>query len=50
MRKDLRNALAEAAHGGAELPVTELVLRCYDELAARGAGRLDTSSLITRLR
>ena len=50
MRKDLRNALAEAERGGAELPVAELVLRFYDELHARGAGRLDTSSLITRLR
>jgi hypothetical protein len=26
------------------------VLRFYDDLAARGGGRLDTSSLITRLR
>ena len=50
MRKDLRNALAEAERSGAELPVAELVLRFYDELHARGAGRLDTSSLITRLR
>ena len=50
MRKDLRIALAEAARSGAELPVAELVLRFYDELAARGSGRLDTSSLITRLR
>jgi 3-hydroxyisobutyrate dehydrogenase len=50
MRKDLRIALAEAARSGAELPVTELVLRFYDELHASGAGRLDTSSLITRLR
>ena len=50
MRKDLRNALAEAARSGAELPVADLVLRFYDELNARGAGRLDTSSLISRLR
>ena len=50
MRKDLRNALAQAAESGAELPVSELVLRFYDELSAAGAGRLDTSSLITRLR
>jgi 3-hydroxyisobutyrate dehydrogenase-like beta-hydroxyacid dehydrogenase len=50
MRKDLRIALEEAARNGAELPVAELVLRFYDELQARGGGRLDTSSLITRLR
>jgi 3-hydroxyisobutyrate dehydrogenase-like beta-hydroxyacid dehydrogenase len=50
MRKDLRIALEEAERNGAELPVSELVLRFYDELAARGGGRLDTSSLITRLR
>jgi 3-hydroxyisobutyrate dehydrogenase-like beta-hydroxyacid dehydrogenase len=50
MRKDLRIALAEAEKSGAELPVAELVLRFYDELSARGGGRLDTSSLITRLR
>jgi len=50
MRKDLRIALAEAARNGAELPVAELVLRFYDELSARGGGRSDTSSLITRLR
>jgi 3-hydroxyisobutyrate dehydrogenase len=50
MRKDLRIALAEAARSGAELPVAELVLRFYDELNAAGSGRLDTSSLITRLR
>jgi 3-hydroxyisobutyrate dehydrogenase len=50
MRKDLRIALEEADRNGSELPVSELVLRFYDELHARGGGRLDTSSLITRLR
>jgi 3-hydroxyisobutyrate dehydrogenase len=50
MRKDLRIALAEAERNGAELPVTQLVLRCYDELAEQGGGRRDTSSLIARLR
>jgi 3-hydroxyisobutyrate dehydrogenase-like beta-hydroxyacid dehydrogenase len=50
MRKDLRIALAEAERNGSELPVSEAVLRFYDELAARGGGRLDTSSLIKRLR
>jgi 3-hydroxyisobutyrate dehydrogenase-like beta-hydroxyacid dehydrogenase len=50
MRKDLRIALAEAVRNGAELPLSELILRFYDELSTRGGGRLDTSSLITRLR
>ena len=50
MRKDLRIALEEAARNGAELPVADLVLRLYDDVHARGGGRLDTSSLITRLR
>jgi 3-hydroxyisobutyrate dehydrogenase-like beta-hydroxyacid dehydrogenase len=50
MRKDLRIALAEAERSGAELPLTAQVLRFYDELAAGGGGRLDTSSLIARLR
>ena len=49
MRKDLAIALAEARRIGAELPVTTLVDQLYGELAARGAGRLDTSSLITLL-
>jgi len=49
MRKDLAIALAEARRIGAELPVTALVDRLYGELAARGGGRLDTSSLITLL-
>jgi len=49
MRKDLAIALAEARRVGAELPVTALVDRLYGELAARGGGRLDTSSLITLL-
>jgi 3-hydroxyisobutyrate dehydrogenase len=47
MRKDLGIALAEAERCGAELPVAALVDRLYAELQARGAGRLDTSSLIT---
>jgi 3-hydroxyisobutyrate dehydrogenase-like beta-hydroxyacid dehydrogenase len=49
MRKDLAIALAEARRLCAELPVTELVDRFYAELQAMGRGRLDTSSLITRL-
>jgi 3-hydroxyisobutyrate dehydrogenase-like beta-hydroxyacid dehydrogenase len=50
MRKDLGLALAEAARCGAELPVARLVDGFYAELQRAGAGRLDTSSLVTRLR
>ncbi|MBW2290622.1 MAG: NAD(P)-dependent oxidoreductase [Deltaproteobacteria bacterium] len=49
MRKDLTIALEEARRIGAPLPVTELVDSYYAELQATGSGRLDTSSLITRL-
>ena len=48
MRKDLGIALAEAAKNGAELPVTSLVDRFYQEVQAAGGGRWDTSSLLTR--
>ncbi|RIL03034.1 MAG: oxidoreductase [Proteobacteria bacterium] len=47
MRKDLGIALDEARRRGARLPVTALVDQLYAELAARGRGRLDTSSLVT---
>jgi 3-hydroxyisobutyrate dehydrogenase-like beta-hydroxyacid dehydrogenase len=50
MRKDLGLALAEAARCDAELPVARLVDGFYAELQRAGAGRLDTSSLLTRLR
>jgi 3-hydroxyisobutyrate dehydrogenase-like beta-hydroxyacid dehydrogenase len=50
MRKDLALALAEAAPVGARLPVAELVDGLYAELQRRGAGRLDTSSLVSLLR
>jgi 3-hydroxyisobutyrate dehydrogenase len=50
MRKDLALALAEAAACGAELPVAKLVDGFYAELQRAGGGRLDTSSLVTRLR
>jgi 3-hydroxyisobutyrate dehydrogenase-like beta-hydroxyacid dehydrogenase len=49
MRKDLGLALAEARRIGARLPATALVDQLYAELQARGAGRLDTSSLISLL-
>jgi len=50
MRKDLAIALAEARRNGARLPVAALVDQLYAELQAQGGGRLDTSSLIRRLR
>jgi len=49
MCKDLGIALAEAERNGAALPVTRTVSGFYEELQANGRGRLDTSSLITRL-
>jgi len=49
MRKDLGICLAEARRNGASLPVAELVDGYYGEVQAKGGGRWDTSSLITRL-
>jgi len=50
MRKDLGLVLDEARRNGARLPVTALVDQFYADLQAQGANRLDTSSLIKRLR
>ncbi len=50
MRKDLDIVLAEAQNNGAKLPVTALVNEFYKEIQAAGGNRLDTSSLITRLK
>jgi 3-hydroxyisobutyrate dehydrogenase-like beta-hydroxyacid dehydrogenase len=50
MRKDLGLVLDEARSNGARLPVTALVDQFYAELQARGDRRLDTSSLVKRLR
>ncbi len=50
MRKDLGLVLGEARRNGARLPVTALVDQFYADLQAQGANRLDTSSLIKRLR
>jgi 3-hydroxyisobutyrate dehydrogenase len=50
MRKDLGLVLDEARRNGALLPVTALVDQFYAELQRQGGGRLDTSSLIRRLR
>ncbi|MGI9433609.1 MAG: NAD(P)-dependent oxidoreductase [Geminicoccaceae bacterium] len=41
LRKDLRTMLAEAKGLGAELPVTEATLACYDQSAMAGLGSLD---------
>ncbi len=50
MRKDLGLVLAEASRNGSRLPVTALVDQFYADLQAAGGGRLDTSSLVQRLR
>lgn len=50
MRKDLRIALDAARTNGAALPLTALVDQFYADVQAMGGGRLDTSSLIQRLR
>jgi 3-hydroxyisobutyrate dehydrogenase-like beta-hydroxyacid dehydrogenase len=49
MIKDLGFCIDEAARNGSQLPVAGVVLGFYNELAANGGGRLDTSSLIRRL-
>ena len=50
MRKDLGLVLDEARRNGARLPVTALVDQFYADLQAQGGNRLDTSSLLRRLR
>ncbi len=50
MRKDLGMTLAAARRVGASLPLTALVDQFYADIQASGGGRLDTSSLIERLR
>jgi 3-hydroxyisobutyrate dehydrogenase len=50
MRKDLGLVLNEAKRNGARLPVTALVDQFYADVQAMGGHRLDTSSLIKRLR
>jgi 3-hydroxyisobutyrate dehydrogenase len=49
MRKDLGICLAEARRNSAHLPVTALVDQFYSDVQAKGGGRWDTSSLISRL-
>jgi len=50
MRKDLGLVLDEAKRNGARLPVTALVDQFYADIQAEGGNRLDTSSLLKRLR
>ena len=50
MRKDLGLVLDEAKRNGARLPVTALVDQFYADIQAAGGNRLDTSSLVRRLR
>lgn len=50
MVKDLGYCVDEARRNGADLTVGEIVLGYYRELVASGYARMDTSSLITRLR
>jgi 3-hydroxyisobutyrate dehydrogenase/2-hydroxy-3-oxopropionate reductase len=42
--------LDEAKRNGARLPVTALVDQFYADIQSQGGNRLDTSSLIKRLR
>jgi len=49
MLKDLNIVREEAKRNGSELPLTEMVERFYREIQRNGGGRMDTSSLITRL-
>ena len=50
MRKDLGMTLAAARKTGARLPLTALVDQFYADVQAFGGGRMDTSSLVERLR
>ncbi|MBL4907181.1 MAG: NAD(P)-dependent oxidoreductase [Sneathiella sp.] len=50
MRKDLGICLDTADQIGASLPNTALVDQYYGDVQAMGGGRMDTSSLIKRLR
>jgi 3-hydroxyisobutyrate dehydrogenase/2-hydroxy-3-oxopropionate reductase len=50
MRKDLGLVIDEAKRNGARVPVTALVDQFYADVQAAGGNRLDTSSLMKRLR
>jgi 3-hydroxyisobutyrate dehydrogenase-like beta-hydroxyacid dehydrogenase len=49
MRKDLGICLEEARRNGSRLPITAVVDQFYGDVQKAGSGRLDTSSLISRL-
>ena len=49
MRKDLAICFDEAKRNGAQVPMTEMVDKFYEEVIAMGGKRWDTSSLIARL-
>jgi 3-hydroxyisobutyrate dehydrogenase len=50
MRKDLGLVLDEAKRNGSRVPVTALIDQFYADVQAMGGNRMDTSSLIKRLR
>jgi 3-hydroxyisobutyrate dehydrogenase-like beta-hydroxyacid dehydrogenase len=50
MRKDLGLVMDEAKRNGARVPVSALVDQFYADVQAAGGNRLDTSSLVKRLR
>jgi 3-hydroxyisobutyrate dehydrogenase len=50
MRKDLKIALKEAKKNNSLLPITEIIDTYYEDVQKMGGNRLDTSSLIKRLR
>jgi len=50
MRKDLKIAMDESKKNNSPLPITEIVDKYYEEIQGMNGNRLDTSSLIKRLR
>lgn len=48
MRKDLGIAMEEAERNGVDMPLVKMVDGYYEEVQAKGGGRWDTSSLLTR--
>jgi 3-hydroxyisobutyrate dehydrogenase-like beta-hydroxyacid dehydrogenase len=50
MRKDLNIASEEAIKIGADIEITNLVNRFYKDVQHLGGNRLDTSSLLRRLK
>lgn len=48
MRKDLRSMIEEAKALGAEAPLTECTLKCFDQASEEGFGAADTAALPAR--